>query len=66
MGQRSEVLHLDVPVRTGMSGGPVLDEAGRLAAVVFAVQSPTNDGLAIPVSVVRSMLDGNLTAPAAC
>ena len=66
MGQRSRVLRLDVPVRSGMSGGPVLDQAGRLAGVVFAVQSPTDDALAIPVSVVRTMLSGKLTAPRSC
>jgi S1-C subfamily serine protease len=66
MGQRSRVLRLDVPVRPGMSGGPVLDQRGRLAGVVFAVQSPTDDALAIPVSAVRSILRGILTAPLGC
>jgi S1-C subfamily serine protease len=49
-----------------MSGGPVLDHAGRVVGVVFAVQSPTNDALAIPVSVVRRMLSGKVTAPLGC
>jgi S1-C subfamily serine protease len=49
-----------------MSGGPVLDQRGRLAGVVFAVQSPTDDALAIPVSAVRSILRGILTAPLGC
>jgi S1-C subfamily serine protease len=66
MGQRSRVLRLDVPVRPGMSGGPVLDQTGRLAGVVFAVQSPTDDALAIPVSVVRAMLRSKLTQPRGC
>ena len=57
MGQPGQVMRLNVAASPGMSGGPVLDEAGRLAGLVFAVQSPTGDTLAVPVSVLRQLLN---------
>ena len=41
--------------RPGMSGGPVLDETGRLAGLVFGVDTVTNDTLAIPASALREL-----------
>jgi S1-C subfamily serine protease len=64
-GERGPVMRLDVPVRPGMSGGPVLDETGRVAGLVFAVQNP-DQGLVIPVSSVRRALAGPLLPPARC
>ena len=66
MGQGGRVMRLDVPVRPGMSGGPVLDQAGRLAGIVFANQSPTNDALVIPASVLRTTLSRTLTEARGC
>ena len=66
MGQRGRVMRLDVPVRPGMSGGPVLDQAGRLAGIVFANQTPTNDALVIPASVLRATLADGLTQAQGC
>ena len=65
-GQRGQVMRLDVPVRPGMSGGAVLDQTGRLAGVVFAVDGPTNQGLVIPVSTIRQVLAQQLPSPASC
>jgi S1-C subfamily serine protease len=65
-GQRDKVMRVDVPVRPGMSGGAVLDQAGHLAGVVFAQQSATNSGLVIPASVLRTELGQQLPRPTTC
>jgi S1-C subfamily serine protease len=64
MGQTGRVMRLNVTATPGMSGGPVLDQAGRLAGLVFAVQHPTNDTLAIPASLLRRVLTGLQPPPA--
>ena len=70
LGQQGRVMRLDVPVRPGMSGGAVLDEYGHLAGLVFAAQSPGEDGLVLPVSAIRDVLVGEmrgaLTHPIGC
>ena len=47
-------------VRHGNSGGPVVDEAGRVMATVFAaaVRRGSRGGYAVPDSVVRAALGG--------
>jgi S1-C subfamily serine protease len=65
VGESGQVMRVDVPVRSGMSGGPVLDEAGRLAGVVFATDGPTQ-GLVVPVSTVRKVLRGGSNRPRTC
>jgi len=59
-------MRLDTPVTPGMSGGPVLDRSGRLAGLLYGVQSPTNDALVIPVSVLRSVINAGLSAGSTC
>jgi serine protease Do len=59
-------MRLDAPATPGMSGGPVLDRSGHLAGLVYGVQSPTNDALVVPASVLRAVIAGGLTAGAAC
>jgi S1-C subfamily serine protease len=59
-------IRLDMPVTPGMSGGPVLDRSGRLAGLVYGVQSPTNDALVIPASVLRSVISAGLSAGRTC
>jgi hypothetical protein len=49
-----------------MSGGPVLDRSGRLAGLLYGEQSPTNDALVIPVSVLRTVIDAGLSAGSSC
>lgn len=63
VGEPGPVMRLSVGVTAGMSGGPVLDQAGRVAGLVFAVQSPSNNTLAIPASVLRRLLSLNDLAP---
>ena len=59
-------IRLDAPATPGMSGGPVLDRSGRLAGLVYGVQSPTNDALAIPASVLHAVIDAGLSAGGGC
>ena len=51
------VLQIDAPVNHGSSGGPIIDEAGRVQAIVFAGLE-RNEGLnfAIPVELLRLIL----------
>ncbi|HEX9993450.1 MAG TPA: serine protease [Acidimicrobiales bacterium] len=55
-GEESEVLRVTAQLRPGNSGGPLVDEQGRLVGVVFAVESSTDLGLAIPVSALQALL----------
>lgn len=52
-----DVLQIDAPINHGNSGGPIVDEAGRVQAVVFAGIEPF-EGLnfAIPVELLRIIL----------
>lgn len=52
-----DVLQIDAPINHGNSGGPIIDEEGRVQAVVFAGIEPY-EGLnfAIPVEFLRIIL----------
>lgn len=56
-GYRDDILLIDVPTRGGYSGGPVLDEAGRVVAVLSGFDRSTGLTLAIPADVVAEFLD---------
>jgi trypsin-like peptidase/colicin V production protein len=49
-------------VRSGNSGGPVVDAEGRVVATVFAQRRGSDDGYAVPNAQVRSAL-GNIGSP---
>lgn len=52
-----EVLQIDVPVNPGNSGGPLLDESGRVVGVVFAgIASFQGVNFAIPAALVQKEL----------
>jgi hypothetical protein len=55
---RRQVTALRGRVRSGNSGGPMVDDGGRVLATVFAATSggPQHGGFAVPDSVVRSAL----------
>jgi S1-C subfamily serine protease len=65
-GQPWPVLRLSGPSRPGMSGGPVLDAAGRLAGIVFGNEVQTGQALVIPASVLRSLMQAGRFVPATC
>jgi S1-C subfamily serine protease len=61
LGETGRVLRITAAVRHGNSGGPLLDDAGRVVGVVYASETRTGYGLAIPVSSLRTLLgDGDL------
>jgi S1-C subfamily serine protease len=73
LGQSGPVLRLRLPLRPGaaglspgMSGSPVLDAAGHLAGLVFAVDHRSGEGLALPASTLRQALAGPLSPAPGC
>ena len=66
MAQPAQVMRVDATARAGMSGGPVLDAAGRLAGIVFGVETTTGQSLVLPVSALRAILGAPMVAPRRC
>lgn len=58
------VLRLRHAATTGMSGGPVLDAAGRLAGIVVATRRGAAETYVIPASTLREALAAGAMAPA--
>jgi len=55
-----QLLQVDAPINAGVSGGPLVDETGRVVGVVSAKLSGgdiSNVGLAVPVDRVKRLLD---------
>lgn len=51
------VLQIDAPVNHGSSGGPIIDEAGRVQAIVFAgLERQEGLNFAIPVELLKLIL----------
>jgi len=55
-GINGAVLRLTAAVEHGNSGGPVLDSQGHVVAVVFAIETATGFGLAIPIDTVAALV----------
>lgn len=55
-GHPGPVMQLDIDAVQGMSGGPVVNEDGRLAGILFAVEDPPGTALAIPASAIHASL----------
>jgi S1-C subfamily serine protease len=52
-----QVLRMTAQVLPGNSGGPVLDQRGRVVAVVFAREIATGLALAIPIETMERLID---------
>jgi S1-C subfamily serine protease len=63
LGEPAPVLRVDATIRPGNSGGPLLDEEGRVVGVVFALEIGTGYGLAVPVGTLLDRLAGEGLAP---
>lgn len=57
-GVAGDVLELSNRVEPGNSGSPLLDSAGDVVGVAFAIDTVNGDGLALPVSDVRALSGG--------
>ncbi|MTV26328.1 trypsin-like peptidase domain-containing protein [Nitriliruptoraceae bacterium ZYF776] len=58
LGEPADVIRVDAEIRQGNSGGPLLDEEGRVVGVVFALEIGTGHGLAVPVETLLERLEG--------
>jgi S1-C subfamily serine protease len=67
LGEPAAVIRFDAAIRPGNSGGPVLDEEGRVVGVVFASEVERGTGLAVPATTLLERLDAaELSPPAGC
>ncbi len=67
LGEPADVIRVDAEIRQGNSGGPVLDQNGRVIGVVFALEVNHGTGLAVPVATLLERLDAaELAPPAGC
>lgn len=67
-GRQTPVVRMSNTIQPGNSGGPLLDEEGRVVGVVFAVDTRTGDGLAIPVEMLKQTIQeaGFFENPSPC
>ncbi len=60
--QRGEFIQVGLPLRPGHSGGPLVDEQGRLVGLNTMITGPSV-GLAVPSHVVKEFLRERLGSP---
>lgn len=58
LGEPADVIRVDAEIRQGNSGGPLLDEDGRVVGIVFALDAISGDGLVVPIDTLLERLDG--------
>jgi S1-C subfamily serine protease len=63
LDEPAPVLRVDALIRQGNSGGPLLDEEGRVVGVVFALEVGSGYGLAVPVTTLLERLEGDGLSP---
>ncbi len=57
------VIRFTAPIAPGNSGGPLINEDGRITGVVFAEEIATGYGLAVPVDMIQETIDDGGGAP---
>jgi S1-C subfamily serine protease len=64
LGEPADVIRVDAEISQGNSGGPLLDDEGKVVGVVFAVDVGSGDGLVVPIDTLLDRLDDReLAAP---
>lgn len=66
VGEPWPVMRLSGGALPGMSGGPILDAAGRLAGIVFGNELPSGNALAVPASALRRLIASGSFIPSTC
>jgi S1-C subfamily serine protease len=56
LGNLGRIMRFSAHIEPGNSGGPLVDSLGRVIGVVYAIETATHDGLAVPVSTLRETL----------
>lgn len=59
---RGRVVEIDATVRPGNSGGPLIDAAGDVVGVVYAIDLMSRRALALPISTLKSVLRGGTSS----
>lgn len=54
---KREVMIVDLPIRPGMSGGPLCNDAGKLVGLMSAHLPDTNVGIAITAKCIKKFLN---------
>lgn len=54
--ESGQIMEITNPIKPGNSGSPLLDNEGKVVGVVFAENTVTGNGLAIPVSSLAQFL----------
>lgn len=52
-GRAAPAIRMSNEIRPGNSGGPLLDDAGRVVGVVFAIDRQSGNGLAVPIDALE-------------
>jgi S1-C subfamily serine protease len=55
-GVSGNIIEVSDQVKPGNSGSPLLDAQGRVVGVVFAIDTASGDGLAMPISTLSAFL----------
>jgi S1-C subfamily serine protease len=63
LDEPADVIRVDAEIRQGNSGGPLLDDAGRVIGVVFALDVRSGDGLAVPIGTLLERLERRELSP---
>jgi S1-C subfamily serine protease len=57
-GSLGRIMRFDAPIKPGNSGGPLLSADGSVVGIVYAVDLQNGDSLAIPVAMLRRLVEG--------